>query len=234
MLEAKPATRMVEVIDRMQRLMAALPETDGVRAFTGLYLAVTEAIDAEVGSSAFEDAPFVRFLDVVFANHYFGALRSALLASGPVPKAWAPLIEARGKRGVIALQFALAGMNAHVNRDLPLALVKTCEARRVVPREGSPQHRDFRKLDSLLARVEGRVRSQLVTDALREFDIALGELDSVIAMWNVERARQAAWIQAETLWAIRDLPPLRAELETTLDRFVGFAGRGILRPLALR
>lgn len=232
-LEAKPATRIAEVIDRMQAIVAALPPGDGIRAFTGLYLAVTEAVEDEATPGTFEDAPFVRWLDVVFANLYFGALRSALLGTGPAPRAWAPLIEARGKQGVVPLQFALAGMNAHINRDLPLALVATCEARHVELTDGSPQQRDFRRINPLLELVEGRIKQELVTDALDHLDVALGDLDDVIAMWNVERAREAAWTQAEALWAIRGLPRLSAEFLVTLDRLVGLAGRGLLRPVAL-
>jgi hypothetical protein len=232
-LDQKPATTVAEVLERLRAIVAALPPRDGIRAFTGLYLAVTEAVEAEVKPDAFEDAPFVRWLDVVFANNYFAALRNALFATGPVPKAWEPLVEARGKPRVLPLQFALAGMNAHINRDLPLALVTTCEGRNVELRDGTPQQRDFRRINPLLELVEARVKQELVTDALSDFDVALGELDDVIAMWKVERAREAAWTQAEALWAIRGLPHLSSELVATLDRFVGFAGRGLLRPLAL-
>jgi hypothetical protein len=234
LLEAKPAARVSEVVARLRRIAAALPPGDGVGAFTVLYLAVTEAVAAEATPGGFEDARFIRWLDVAFANLYFKALHQALLAAGPVPKAWAPLIEARERQGVIPLQFALAGMNAHINRDLPLALVTTCEARRVDLRDGSPQQRDFRRINPLLARVEGEVKAQLITDALRDFDVALGELDDVIALWNVERAREAAWTNAQALWALRGLPHLRAEFVNALDRMVGFAGRGVLRPVGLR
>ena len=55
--------------------------------------------------------------------------------------------------------------------------------------------------------------------------------DDVVAMWKVGRARDAAWVNGETLWALRGLPKLRAEYASTLDRMVGFAGRGLLRPL---
>jgi Family of unknown function (DUF5995) len=233
LLEAKPATRVADVIARMKQIVAALPPGDGVQAFTALYLAVTEAVDEAAKPGAFEDAPFVRMLDVVFANHFFGALRNALLESGPVPKSWAPLLEARGKRGVLPLQFALAGMNAHINRDLPLALVETCETRNVELSDATPQQRDFRRINPLLELVEGRIKAELVTEALAHFDVALGELDDVLAMWKVERAREAAWTNAEALWAIRRLPRLTDEFLETLDRLVGFAGRGLLHPLAL-
>lgn len=232
-LESKPATRIVEVAARLKKIAAALPPADGLRAFTALYLAVTEAVVAASSPGEFEDVAFIRWLDVVFANLYFQELRNSLLGAGPVSKAWAPLFEARGKQGVVPLQFALAGMNAHINRDLPLALVATYEGRRIEPRSGSPQQRDFRRINSLLVLVEGQVKAELVTEALRDFDVALGELDDVVALWKVERAREAAWVNSETLWALRSLPHLRGEFTTTLDRLVGLAGRGVLRPLAL-
>jgi Family of unknown function (DUF5995) len=233
-LDLRPAARITEVIARMRKLVAALPPGDGVRAFTTLYLAVTEAVQEAAKPGEFEDAPFVRWLDVVFANLYFEALRGGLLAAGRVPKAWTPLVEARGRAGVIPLQFALAGMNAHVNRDLPVALVQTCEGRKLELLRDSPQLRDYRKLNGLLGGVEERVKADLVADALRDFDLALGDLDDVIAMWNLARAREAAWTNAETLWALRGLPQLRNEFLRSLDRLVGFAGRGLLRPLSLR
>jgi hypothetical protein len=233
-LDLRPAARITDVIARMRKLIAALPPGDGVRAFTTLYLAVTEAVKEAAKPGEFEDAAFVRWLDVVFANLYFDALRGGVLGAGPVPKAWAPLVEARGRAGVIPLQFALAGMNAHVNRDLPLAVVQTCEGRKVELRDKSPQQRDFRKINELLAVVEEHVKAELVTDALRDFDIALGDLDDVIAMWNLARAREAAWTNAETLWTLRGVPQLRNEFLRSLDRLVGFAGRGLLRPLPLR
>jgi Family of unknown function (DUF5995) len=231
-LAAKPATSIAAVIARMKQLVAALPPHDGVRTFAALYLAVTEAVDESAKDGAFEDASFARRLDVVFANHFFSALRNALLRAGPVPKSWSPLFEARGRRGVLPLQFALAGMNAHINRDLPIALEATCQARKVAPEQGTPQQRDFRRVNPLLERVEGRVKEELLTAALAQVDLALGNVDDVIAMW-VERARETAWANAETLWAIRQLPRVRAEFLLAQDRLVGFAGRGLLRPVAL-
>jgi hypothetical protein len=230
-LAVKPATRITDVVVRLSSIVTALAPGDGVRAFTALYLAVTQAIKDAVKPGVFEDPPFVRWLDVVFANLYFEALRSSLEAPSTVPKAWVPLLEARGNPGVLPLQFALAGMNAHINRDLPIALVRTSEARGIELRDGLPQQRDFRRINAILVDVEEQVKAQLITDALRDFDVALGDIDDVLAMWKVERAREAAWVQAETLWVIKDLPQLRGHFMSTLDRLVGFAGRGILRPL---
>ena len=59
-------------------------------------------------------------------------------------------------------------------------------------------------------------------------------LDDVIAMWNVRRARDAAWVNGEVLWALRRDASLRAEFVATLDRTTGFAGRGLLVPTETR
>jgi len=220
------------VILRMREIGAALPPSDGLAAFTALYLAVTEAVAETAGASTFEDVRFVRRLDVVFANLYFEALRNLLLDRGAIPKAWVPLVEARGRRGVVPLQFALAGMNAHINRDLPIALVRTFKAHGAQPRRGSPQQRDFRRVNRLLGETEERVKGRLLPGRLGKADVALGPLDDILAMWKVERAREAAWVNAETLWALRDRPQVRTEFIRTLDRMVGLAGRGLLRPVA--
>jgi len=229
LLRAPLPARVDDVAERMLALEEALPATDGVRAFTRLYRAVTEAVDERVRPGMFADARFTRWLDVVFANLYFRALRAHVLGPKRPPRAWAPLFEARSRPGVAPIQFALAGMNAHINRDLPLALVETCRARNVAPVRGCPQHDDFRAIDPLLAETEERVRSEFATGLVGIADDALGDLDSVVAMWNVRRARAAAWVNAEALWALRDVPFAAGRFAVTLDRMVGFAGRGLLR-----
>jgi hypothetical protein len=76
------------------------------------------------------------------------------------------------------------------------------------------------------------VKGELAAGELGYLDRSLGQLDDVVAMWNVARAREAAWVNGETLWALRGAPQLRREYEQTLDRLVGFAGRGLLRPVS--
>lgn len=219
------------MVAALKAIVAALPAADGVAAFTTLYLAVTRAVQGTVKGGAFEDPAFLRRLDVVFANLYLDTLHAAA-RGGPLARAWAPLFEARGRPGVLPLQFALAGMNAHINRDLPLALVATCEERQVELRRRSPQHRDFGRIDPLIARTEQQVKRQFLAGALGEVDAALAPADDVVAMWKIERARAAAWSNAETLWALRGQPQLRDRFLQTLDRLVGLAGRGLVRPVA--
>jgi hypothetical protein len=226
-LRAPPAARIEGVLERMLAIEAALPPADGVACFNRLYRAVTEAVQ-QTTAADFADARFVRWLDVAFANLYFRALAAFVLGRGRVPHAWLPLFRARSEPGIAPLQFALAGMNAHINRDLPVALLETCTAREVPPRHGSAQHADFGRVDRLLEVVEARVKHEYSVGLVGVADEALGRLDDVLAIWKVSQARQAAWVHAETLWHVRELPFAGARHLAILDRTVGFAGRGLL------
>src|SRR5690348_4328557 len=111
---------MPEVIERLQAIDASLPTADGVAWFTKLYLRVTEAVATHVATAAaFKHPAFLTRLDVVFANLFFDAVQADARDPATVPKAWAPLFEARSANGIAPIQFAFAGMNAHINRDLP-------------------------------------------------------------------------------------------------------------------
>jgi hypothetical protein len=224
---------VAEVMARMEGIVAPLPRSDGVACFTRLYLAVTKGVDERLAGVTFADPAFLARLDVVFADLFLTAL--AGFAGGParVPHAWTPLLEARSSRGIAPLQFAFAGMNAHINRDLPVALVSTCRELGVTLEEGSRQHADFERVNDLLAAVEDEVKSQYLTGWLRTLDRLVhrvDRIDDVVAMWNVRRARDAAWTNAQALWAIRDDETLSGDYLAALDRMVGLAGRGLLVP----
>jgi hypothetical protein len=229
---AQPTT-VAGVIARLEAIQAASPRSDGVACFARLYSEVTKGVNAELARSSFADPAFLERLDIVFANLFFDAVESLDRSPASTPSAWAPLFAARSRSGIAPLQFALAGMNAHINRDLPVALVVTCEERGIELRAGSPQHSDFRRVNDLLALVEERVSASYMTGVLAFVNRVLhrhNRLDDVIAMWNVRRARDAAWVNGEVLWALRRDASLRAEFVATLDRTTGFAGRGLLVP----
>jgi uncharacterized protein DUF5995 len=109
----------------MQSLVDSLPRRDGISCFVRLYLAVTEGVQAQLRGVEFAAPQFTMRLDVVFADLFFSALNAYEQDRLSTPSAWVPLLESRSRRGVAPLQFALAGMNAHINRDLPAALVTT-------------------------------------------------------------------------------------------------------------
>jgi len=230
--EAPTAKTIEEVVERMWAIEASLPPSDGVACFTHLYLAVTLAIRTASGRRSFRDERFLERLDVVFANLFFDALRLSLTRPAAVPRAWAALFEARSRPDVAKIQFALAGMNAHINRDLPVALVRTATELKVDLGNCAPERADYETVNGLLGATEKKVKREFLNGLAKEIDDVLGKLDDRIAMWNADKARETAWCQGQTLWTLRKLPPASAAFLQALDRTVGFAGRGLLVPLS--
>lgn len=220
------------VIARLESVEAELPASDGIARFNYLYLKVTQSVDGARHTGTFEDPGFLTALDVGFAGLYFKVL-DASRAGTALPRCWAPLLADRADPHIAPIQFALAGLNAHINHDLVLALVSTCTTRGVTLAIDSPQHRDFMKVDGLIAAVEAQVKAEFLTGLVGVADEVLGRIDDVIANWSVTEARNAAWTHAQMLWQVRDHPDLTAAFEDALDGTVGFAGRGLLIPTLL-
>ena len=214
----------------MAQIESAFAPTDGVACFNRLYKKTTEEVNAAAKNCSFEDRPFMERLDVVFANRYFAALEASLRAdSEGLPGSWAALFDARQRSGVAPLQFGLAGMNAHINYDLSQAVVACCVERGVELSSRTPQHRDFLVINTVLRDTEPQVKEWFLTGALATIDDLVGSADDAAAIWSISRARDAAWVAAETTWALRPMPSMQASYIRTLDGIVGLAGRGLLR-----
>jgi hypothetical protein len=214
------------VIARMQELTGSLPARDGVACFARLYLQVTEGVQNELAGVTFRNPVFLQRLDITFADLFFAAVTKQ-------PPAWEPLFQDRAVKHIAPLQFALAGMSAHINRDLPVALVATANELGHTLEEGSPEHADFEAVNTVLARVEQTVKQQYLTGFLRSLDRILhrvDRLDDVVAMWDVARARDAAWANGQALWALRGARPVADAYLDALDRMVGLTARGLLVP----
>lgn len=232
-MSSDPPEHIADVISRLAAIEASAPSSDGVVCFARLYREVTVDVRAELASRGFADSRFLEALDVNFAGLFFSALESYGRDPGSAPSAWFPLFAQRSRRGVAPLQFALAGMNAHINRDLPVALVTTCRGLRLDLRDATPEHTDFEHVNTLLAQVETHVKRAYLTGWLAWVDRLvhrLRRIDDIVAMWDVERARDAAWTNAQALWALGGEPPLAGDYLLALDRMVGLASRGLLIP----
>ncbi|HEX6084949.1 MAG TPA: DUF5995 family protein [Thermoanaerobaculia bacterium] len=215
-----------DVIARMRALDAALPETDGLKWWNLLYLRVTEAVKNHPPAGGWQDPQWLERLDVIFAGLYFDAVRDP-----EGSRVWRPLFRARFRRDVARVQFALAGMNAHINHDFAPAILRACVERGIEPRRGTPQHHDFEHFNELLERVQGDVKDWLLTGVFRHVDGSLGRLDDVLAMWKVQKARETAWSNAEILWELRPLPTVVTEsFMRSVRRLVELSSKGLLVP----
>ena len=224
-----PVKTIEDVVAAMRTLDSALPVNDGVKWFNFLYLNVTEAVQADV--SAWQDWPFLQRFDVVFAKLYLEAIIKWEQDESLTPHAWRPLLRARHDARLTRIQFAFAGMNAHINRDLAVALDRMAKRDGRFPSRDGGRYSDFRRVNDILERVEASLREVLAMGLVSEIDQALGELDTILVMWNVRQAREAAWTNGEVLWHLRAAPVLRREYLARLDQMTAFAGRGLLVPV---
>lgn len=215
---------------RMESITAAMSEGDGVRIFNDLYLAVTRAVGAEFANDRFEDPAFFARLASVFAELYFEAVECDA-AKRPVSRVWSPLFEKRLQASIAPLQFAMAGMNAHINYDLAIALVATTREFGYDLRLDSAHHRDHVRVNVMLARVMDEVKEQFETAIVRSVVKALGTVDQ---FRSIERARDNAWMQAQNVMALDGAPFIREQYLLVLARTVGLASRTLLYQNAAR
>ena len=230
-LNDTPVASIDAAIAVMNAIDATLPDDDGVKWFNRLYLRVTVGVGGAVRGDEFQDPTFLTKLDVVFANLYFSALAAGMADLEATPSAWRPLMRSRNNRAIARIQFALAGMNAHINRDLPDGIVQTFRALGGDPITNRAREQDFESVNDLLERVEQQVKSELTVGVLGAIDDLGGPIDDAVAMWNVRAARSAAWTNAQVLWGLGDFPFLRDRFFDRLDSLVGMSSRGLLLPI---
>ena len=225
-----PARSMDDVLALMRMIDARLPDTDGLKWFNRLYLRVTERVLDAVAVGTFGDVRFLTEFDVIFANLYFDALVRAERDVTTIPSAWKPLLQMRTRSGIARIQFALAGMNAHINRDLPAGLVTIFETVGGDPLMADVQRRDFDIVNDILEQVLGEIKTDFAVGLVGVVDTLAGNVDDVVAMWKVRKARAAAWTNAEVLWTLKPAAPLQARFFDKLDGLTGLASRGLLLP----
>lgn len=229
-LDSAAVSTIDDVIAVMRELDALLPDGDGLKWFNLLYLKVTEAVRDHSSAGNWADPQWLGRLDVVFAGLYFNAVLDWQRNKGESARAWRPLLDCRHRSDVARIQFALAGMNAHINHDLAIAVVQTGEEQGITPRRGSPQHRDFERVNALLEAVEDEAKRFLATGIIGEIDHKLGRVDDLVAIWKIGKARDTAWTNAEILWHLQPLPLLKDKFLLNLGRLVGLSSKGLLVP----
>ncbi len=217
-----PATSIGEVVARMRAIDAVLPASDGIACFNRMYLEVTEAVGAQVEQGMFGDPGWISHLDVVFANRYFAAIDSLSGPPSAQPTAWRPLVAARARSGIEPIQFALAGMNVHINHDLPLSVVDTCTALGTAPMAGS-HHDDYQRIDRLLDASEQKIRESFEPADLRSADRHTAAVTNLLLNWSMNEARDVAWDTALAIWEVREH---RLALRLMTDALAGVIALG--------
>jgi hypothetical protein len=189
-----------DVIERMTVLADELRrDRDARLAFHATYLRTTQAVAAALRAGAFEDTDWVDRWDVAFARLYLDAL-DAGRRGDPVPEPWAVAFSAAAAQPDLpAVRHVLLGMNAHINYDLPQALLAVIsDAEFEDPAVRARREADHRRIDEVLAVRVGAEDAGLqhVEPAPTWRDRALQPANRVATRRFLRESRAKVWANA--------------------------------------
>jgi hypothetical protein len=92
---------------------------DSLVVFNTTYIIVNQNISQAVASHYYTNPDTIEQLDIIFANYYFKALNQ-YYSTQTLPPVWRNIGHCQNKPAFIKL---LIAANAHINHDLPLALL---------------------------------------------------------------------------------------------------------------
>lgn len=109
-------------------------------------------------------------------------------------------------------------------------MIETCRARGRTPTTPGVQA-EYDKVGELLTAVEADIRRSFLTEVEQSVDDHLEPVAHLISSWDIDKARDVAWLNVQTLWQLRPLRPLFNAYAATMARTVGMASRLLLTPL---
>jgi Family of unknown function (DUF5995) len=223
------------LIERMTGQLAELRAAgDGRAAFHATYLRTTRAVARALAAGAFADAVWVERWDVAFADLYLDVLDAARRGE-PVPRPWAVAFSAAASGGGLhEVQHVLLGMNAHINYDLPRALLAVISDDEFAdPAVIARREADHRQIDAVLA---ARVRAE--DGELRASGPARSWQDNLLQPLNraatrrlLRESRAKVWSNAALLSASRRLDgPEHARQLAQLEELSAARVTDLMRP----
>jgi hypothetical protein len=220
-------TKLQDILERVPPLLGRNPLAD----FNKLYLTITTTVLERLYAGRFADPAFLSRLDVEFAARYFDALRAWGEASTCCPRVWAVLLGRMAGPDCRPLPSAAAGVNAHINFDLPFALVTTFDHLGSDPIDDSDQHHDYLQINEIFAEAIPELRRGYLDKWQLLIDTMNGDLDDWWQGELVDYTRNVAWRNAQKLWSMRhDLPGTSVERKR-LDGHAASLSRLLLSPL---
>ena len=189
-----PTRDIATVVAAMNvRLDRMPPERTAQRVFLDTYRRTTLAVGKAIADAQFEDPEWVERWDVAFADLYLAALELDLVGSDEVPRPWRLAFDA--PESLPALRHVLLGINAHINYDLPQALLAVIsDADFGDPVVMARRQRDHERIDGVLS---GRVAAEDdelgALSARSLVDRVLQPLNRLSSKRFLREARQKVW-----------------------------------------
>lgn len=185
---------IADVVARMQQRLDELPdELAHRRFFLSTYLRTTQAVGKAIDDARFEDPEWVEIWDVKFAELYLQAHDLQAHDANLAPRPWRLAFEAAGD--LPALGHVLLGINAHVNYDLPQALLEVISDDDFLdPPLMDRRRRDHERIDSVLSgRVAAEDEELAATGVRSLLDHVLTPLNRLASQRFLRESRQKVW-----------------------------------------
>ena len=189
-----PTRDIAAVVAAMDaRLDRMPPERTAQRVFLDTYRRTTIAVGKAIADAQFEDPEWVEQWDVAFADLYLAALELDLVGSHEVPRPWRLAFDA--PESLPALRHVLLGINAHINYDLPQALLAVIsDAEFGDPVVMARRQRDHERIDGVLsARVADEDDELGALSARSLVDRVFQPLNRLSSKRFLREARQKVW-----------------------------------------
>lgn len=206
-----------ELVARMEAMLEPLVESgDARRFFHATYLRTTKSVVAEIDRGGFLDGDWTGRWDVAFAGLYLDAC-DASTRGDPTPQPWRVAFEATKGPRLPPVRLVLLGMNAHVNYDLPQAMLAVItdaefeDADLIARRAADHGHID----DILVDRVAAEDRELRVDELPGDrtlLDRALTPFNRAGTKRFLKEARAKVWRNARALSRARCEGPRRSGL----------------------
>jgi uncharacterized protein DUF5995 len=187
-----PGSPIAAVVASMQeRLHRLPPRLSHQRVFLSTYQRTTQAVGEAIARGMFEDPGWVERWDVAFAELYLTALDAELTSDNRVSRPWRLAFAA--SPDLHPLRHVLLGINAHINYDLPQALLAVISDDEFSDSELiDRRRRDHERIDAVLS---ARVAAEDNELAGRRtpIDRLLAPLNRLASKRFLSEARQKVW-----------------------------------------
>ena len=225
-------TPIESVLAQMQQRLDQLPDRlQHQRVFLATYRRMTAAVGEAIQNGSFEDPAWVERWDVSFVDFYLDALDRQVAGQVGVPAPWRRAFGAAPD--LPPLRHVLLGINAHINFDMPQALLRIIsDAQFDDPELMAMRRRDHQRVDAVLtSRVSSESNELAGPGGLRPLDRIMLPLNRRGSQRFLREARAKVWHNTQLMHRARVQGPdaLTArlvELEALADAKVA----DLLRP----
>jgi uncharacterized protein DUF5995 len=222
-----PFQAIDDVVAGLAALEGALANARDLRGlFVMTYRASTATIQRWIDRRTFLDNQLMARLVVTFGNLYRSAV--AEYAAGErsrVPVAWQQSFDACITGRGTALQCLMLSVNAHVNRDLPYAILDAG-----VDVDCTHGYSDYVRIDGVTPLSVALARRNIARVYWRDIPLSqrlFGRGMEALVVRSVERARRTAWTLAQRL-ARAETDAARAQIGQMIEHRAALVGEAIL------